>query len=170
MNPRISMITLGVDDLEASIKFYRDGSGFPKMDSPPEVAFFTLNGRWLGLYGRESLAEDAGVVTVGSGFPGFTLSQNVVSETFLITWSQRRTLTKLLSKQYLPVPSWLNCHLRPPGAHIMAISKTKTHICGRLPTTRSFGSAPRTKSRKPGLQFSGLFAGIRSFPAFRRLH
>ena len=80
MNPRISMITLGVDDLEASVRFYRDVLGFPIMDSPPEVAFFTLNGSWLGLYGRESLAEDAGVPVVGSGFPGFTLSHNVVSE------------------------------------------------------------------------------------------
>jgi catechol 2,3-dioxygenase-like lactoylglutathione lyase family enzyme len=55
MNPRISMITLGVNDLETSIRFYKDGLGFPKMESPPEVAFFILNGSWLGLYGRESL-------------------------------------------------------------------------------------------------------------------
>jgi uncharacterized protein len=80
MNPRISMITLGVDDLEASIKFYQDGLGFPKMPSPPEVAFFTLNGSWLGLYGRDSLAKDAGVSPGGSGFSGFTLSHNVTSE------------------------------------------------------------------------------------------
>jgi uncharacterized protein len=80
MNPRISMITLGVEDLEASVRFYRDGLGFPQMDSPPEVAFFTLNGTWLGLYGRESLAEDAAVSPEGSGFPGFTLSHNVASE------------------------------------------------------------------------------------------
>jgi catechol 2,3-dioxygenase-like lactoylglutathione lyase family enzyme len=74
------MITPGVEDLETSTKFYQDGLGFPKMDSPPEVVFFTLNGTWLGLYGRESLAEDAGVPAGGSGFPGFTLSHNVVSE------------------------------------------------------------------------------------------
>jgi catechol 2,3-dioxygenase-like lactoylglutathione lyase family enzyme len=80
MNPRISMITLGVADLETSVRFYKKGLGFPKMDSPPEVAFFTLNGSWLGLYGRESLAEDAGVSPRGSGFPGFTLSHNVASE------------------------------------------------------------------------------------------
>jgi len=80
MKPRISMITLGVKDLETSIKFYRDGLGFPKIDSPPEVAFFALNGSWLGLYGRESLAEDATISSEGSGFPGFSLSHNVVSE------------------------------------------------------------------------------------------
>ena len=81
MQPRISMITLGVKDLERSVEFYKEGLGFPKMDSPPEVAFFTLNGSWLGLYGRESLAEDATVSEDGSGFNGFTLAHNVASET-----------------------------------------------------------------------------------------
>lgn len=81
MKPRISMITLGVKDLEVSVKFYKDGLGFPKMESPPEVAFFTLNGSWLGLYGRESLAEDVSVSSEGSGFSGFALAHNVASET-----------------------------------------------------------------------------------------
>jgi hypothetical protein len=80
MKPKISMITLGVRDIETSIKFYQEGLGFPKMESPPEVAFFTLNGSWLGLYSRESLAEDATVSPEGSGFTGFTLSHNVASE------------------------------------------------------------------------------------------
>jgi len=74
------MITLGVSDLEKSIKFYKEGLGFPRMASPPEIAFFTLNGSWLGLYNRESLAEDATVSPEGSGFNGFTLSHNVASE------------------------------------------------------------------------------------------
>jgi len=80
MQPRISMITLGVSDLAASIQFYEQGLGFPRMESPPEVAFFTLNGTWLGLYGREALAEDAMVPAEGSGFEGFTLSHNVSTE------------------------------------------------------------------------------------------
>ena len=80
MKPRISMITLGVHDLNAAIDFYEKGLGFPRMDSPPEVAFFTLNGTWLGLYGREALAEDAQVSAVGSGFAGFSLAHNVSSE------------------------------------------------------------------------------------------
>lgn len=80
MKPRISMITLAVHDLPAAIKFYEDGLGFPRMESTPGVAFFTLNGTWLGLYGREALAEDAKVDAHGSGFEGFTLSHNVNSE------------------------------------------------------------------------------------------
>lgn len=84
MKPRISMITLGVTDMAKSVAFYKDGLGFPQMASPPEVAFFTLNGSWLGLYDYKALAEDA---HVGSGndsrdnnFRGFTLAHNVASE------------------------------------------------------------------------------------------
>ncbi|WP_043513853.1 VOC family protein [Halomonas sp. BC04] len=80
MQPRISMITLGVHDLERSVHFYEQGLGLPRMESPPEVAFFTLNGSWLGLYGREELAEDAGVTSQGSGFSGITLAHNLGSE------------------------------------------------------------------------------------------
>lgn len=80
MKSRISMITLGVRNLTAAIEFYEKGLGFPRMESPPEVAFFTLNGTWLGLYGREALAEDATVSAEGKGFEGFTLAHNVESE------------------------------------------------------------------------------------------
>lgn len=80
MKPRISMITLGVRDLATSVKFYEEGLGFPRMESAPEVAFFTLNGTWLGLYGREALAEDATVSSEGGGFESFALAHNVQSE------------------------------------------------------------------------------------------
>lgn len=80
MKPRISMITLGVVDLARSIAFYEQGLGLPRMDSPPEVAFFTLHGSWLGLYGRAALAADIGIAADGSGFAGFTLAHNVASE------------------------------------------------------------------------------------------
>lgn len=80
MKPRISMITLGVRDLATSVKFYKEGLGFPRMESPPEVAFFTLNGSWLGLYGRDALAEDANVSADGHGFESFALAHNVQSE------------------------------------------------------------------------------------------
>ena len=74
------MITLGVEDLARSIRFYEAGLGLPRMDSPPEVAFFPLDGTWLGLYGRAPLAEDAGVEAAGDGFRGVALAHNVASE------------------------------------------------------------------------------------------
>jgi len=80
MQPRISMITLGVRDLGKAVEFYEKGLGFPRMESPPSVAFFTLNGTWLGLYGRDELADDARVPAEGSGFNAFALAHNVKSE------------------------------------------------------------------------------------------
>ena len=81
MKPRISMITLGVRDLARAVEFYEQGLGFPRMESPPEVAFFTLNGTWLGLYGRDALAEDARVSATGQGFRSVALAHNVQSVT-----------------------------------------------------------------------------------------
>ncbi|MDH5609684.1 MAG: VOC family protein [Cyclobacteriaceae bacterium] len=80
MKPRISMVALGVNNLDESIKFYRDGLGLPMLDSPPGVAFFNLNGSWLGLSNRESLAKDAGISSQGNGYSGMNLAHNVSSE------------------------------------------------------------------------------------------
>ena len=74
------MVSLGVADLETATRFYRDGLGFPQMDSPPGVAFFNLNGTWLGLSPRGALAADAGVPAHGTGYSGINLSHNVASE------------------------------------------------------------------------------------------
>jgi catechol 2,3-dioxygenase-like lactoylglutathione lyase family enzyme len=77
MDPRISLITLAVEDLDRAIRFYRDGLRLPLRDGPSGIAFFTTSGTWLSLYPREKLAEDAQVDSLGSGFRGFTLAHNV---------------------------------------------------------------------------------------------
>ncbi len=79
MEPRISLITLGVSDLERSVHFYRDGLGLPMRDGSDGIAFFETNGTWLSLYPREALAEDATVSSEGAGFRGFALAHNVAS-------------------------------------------------------------------------------------------
>jgi catechol 2,3-dioxygenase-like lactoylglutathione lyase family enzyme len=79
MDPHITLITLGVSDLDRSIAFYRDGLGLPMRDGPEGIAFFETKGTWLSLYAREKLAEDATVSAEGSGFRGFTLAHNVAS-------------------------------------------------------------------------------------------
>ena len=79
LEPRISIITLGVLDLDRSIRFYRDGLGLPKREGPDGIAFFETRGTWLSLYPREDLAKDATVSAEGAGFRGFTLAHNVAS-------------------------------------------------------------------------------------------
>ncbi|MBU3059404.1 VOC family protein [Pseudomonas indica] len=79
MEPRLSLITLGVADLPRAVAFYRDVLKLPQLDSPPVVAFFELGKTWLSLFPRSDLAADAGVPAEGSGFPGFTLAHNLRS-------------------------------------------------------------------------------------------
>lgn len=81
MEPRISIVTLGVTDLPRSVQFYRDGLGLSLYDQNTEsIAFFRNRGTWLALYPREALAADVGISAYGSGFSGVTLAHNVRSK------------------------------------------------------------------------------------------
>lgn len=79
MEPRISLITLGVADLERATRFYQDCLGLPRLPTPPSVTFFEMGKTWLALWPRESLAADAELSAQGSGFAGFSLAHNVGS-------------------------------------------------------------------------------------------
>ena len=82
MKAKISLITLGASDLERSLKFYRDGLGFPTHNytESEDVVFFAMEGTWMALYPKDKLAEDATISPDGSGFTGITLAHNVSSE------------------------------------------------------------------------------------------
>ena len=79
MQPRISLITLGVKDFKKSLAFYQDGLGW-KAKVMDDVAFFKLNNIILSIYPREKLAEDVTVSQKGEGFEGITLAYNTFSE------------------------------------------------------------------------------------------
>lgn len=82
MEQRLTLITLGVSDLETSTKFYMENFGWEKAESSnDDITFFQLNDMMLSLYERDELAKDAGVeAAVEEGFSGFTLSYNTRSE------------------------------------------------------------------------------------------
>jgi uncharacterized glyoxalase superfamily protein PhnB len=81
MEQRITIISLGVENLETSTKFYLDCFGWQKTaQSNDDITFIKLNGSLLSLYNREKLAEDAIVDPKGSGFKGVTLAYNCRSE------------------------------------------------------------------------------------------
>ena len=80
MEPRISLITLGVADLARAVRFYRDGLGFPTtyQDGDP-IAFFATSGTRFAVFPLDELAADIAtdVPVAGRGFGGITLSHNV---------------------------------------------------------------------------------------------
>lgn len=77
MEPRISLITLGVADVARARAFY-EALGFAASAASNEnVVFFPAGGTVLGLFGWAALAEDAGVPPTGDGFRGVTVAHNV---------------------------------------------------------------------------------------------
>jgi uncharacterized protein len=80
MEPRISLVTLGVRSVHRSVTFYRDVLGWKSDYAKGDpVAFFQLKGMILGLYGHSALARDATVGSRRRGFRGVTLAHNVRS-------------------------------------------------------------------------------------------
>jgi uncharacterized protein len=80
MEPRISLITLGVADLQRSLRFYRDGLGLPTTwDTDKGVVFFQTRGTCLALYPLTDLAKDIGLSpdSARPKFSGITLAHNV---------------------------------------------------------------------------------------------
>lgn len=80
MEPRISLITLGVADLERSYRFYRDGLRLPTTRQPDDgIVFFQTFGATLALFPYEELATDIGPgwSVPRSKFTGITLAHNV---------------------------------------------------------------------------------------------
>ncbi|RLJ60230.1 hypothetical protein BCF46_0428 [Litoreibacter meonggei] len=77
MEQRVSLITLGVDDMERSAAFY-EALGWTRTESPDGVIAFDMIGQTLGLYSKVALAAELGVEESGiGGFSGITLAQNV---------------------------------------------------------------------------------------------
>lgn len=87
MQPMITLVTLGVDDLEKSLRFYRDGLGLAtdgivgQQFEHGAVAFFQLQaGLRLALWPRESIAHDTGLAVGPRSATDFTLAHNVRSQ------------------------------------------------------------------------------------------
>jgi predicted lactoylglutathione lyase len=76
MEQRVSLITLGVADLERSRKFYERLGWRRSMASAEGVVFFQAGGMALALFPRDELAKDANVAPDGHGFRGMSLAYN----------------------------------------------------------------------------------------------
>lgn len=87
MQPRITLVTLGVDDLDRAVRFYRDGLGLQTKGIVGTefefgaVAFFDLqSGLKLALWPRQSIAHDTGIPLAPASATDFTFGHNVSSK------------------------------------------------------------------------------------------
>ena len=87
MKPRITVLTIGVDDLEKSLEFYRDGLGLPTQGiagtefEHGAVAFFNLQpGLILAIWPRDDIAYDSKVPKGAQSATEFTIGHNVNSK------------------------------------------------------------------------------------------
>jgi uncharacterized protein len=79
MEQRVSLITLGVADLQRSREFYERLGWRRSMGETEGVVFFQAGGMALALYSRTELAKDAKISPEGSGFSGIALAYNTRS-------------------------------------------------------------------------------------------
>jgi len=77
MDACISLVTLGVSNVDKAREFYQKLGFKASSASQDDVAFFHMSGSVLALYPRKKLAADAKVKNNGKGFDGVTLAQNV---------------------------------------------------------------------------------------------
>jgi len=128
MEPRVSLITLGVADLGRSWAFYeRLGFKASSMGSD-EVVFFQIGPIALSLFPRESLACDAKVSSEGGGFRGITLAHNV---------REKDDVAAVIAEAVAAGATLVKASEAAPWGGSPVISLTRTAISGKWPGIRS---------------------------------
>lgn len=125
MEQRLSLITLGVDDLAAARRFFEDGLGWRRANVDSDaVAFYQCGSIALGLYGKTDLAKDAGVSADSSGFIPASIAWNGRSEAEVDA-----AFAKAIAAGAEPVKRpekafWggYSSYVRIPGGHLLEIA------------------------------------------------
>jgi len=125
MEQRISLVTLGVEDLARSRAFYEALGWRTGAQPTDDVVFFQAGGMILGLWSRESLAEDSGVSDPG-GFGGITLAYNTRSN---------EEVDQIVVKRRPPAEPSPKHPPRLSGVATQVSFSTSTGIRGRSRTT-----------------------------------
>lgn len=130
MKPRITVITLGVDDLEKSLEFYRDGLGFQtegivgKEFEHGAVAFFNLQaGLKLAIWGREDIAHEAKVSLSPASPTEFTIGHNVGSkeEVDIVLEQARKAGAIITDPAHDTFWGGYSAHFQDPDGHLWEV-------------------------------------------------
>lgn len=80
MEQRMSVLTIGADDLEAMRKFYEEKLGWKPVAVNKDIVFYKMNGFLFSIGKRKALADFIGLNSQGSGFRSVTFGYNVTTE------------------------------------------------------------------------------------------
>jgi uncharacterized protein len=131
MKPRISIITLGVDDLQKSLVFYRDGLGFPTEGiigtefEHGAVVFIDLQpGLKLALWGRDNLAHDTGLKKTPSSPTELSLGHNVNStqEVDAVMERARKAGAKIIKEAQKTFWGGYSGYFQDPDGHLWEVA------------------------------------------------
>jgi catechol 2,3-dioxygenase-like lactoylglutathione lyase family enzyme len=125
MEQRISVITLAVDDLEETRRFFEDGLGWsPAAGGGPEVRFYQAGGNVLAIYARAALEKEIGRKLPSQTLGGITIAWNGRSEAEVDA-----VFSKVVEAGALPVKQpekafWggYSSYVEIPGGHLMEIA------------------------------------------------
>jgi catechol 2,3-dioxygenase-like lactoylglutathione lyase family enzyme len=130
MKPRINVLTLGVDDLEKSLAFYRDGLGLPtkgvtgaQFEDGAVVFFHLKHGLILALYPRASLAKDAKVARSKASPSDFSVGYLVNSrdEVDAIMKQAKKAGAKITDPAHERVWGGYSGYFQDPDGHLWEI-------------------------------------------------
>jgi uncharacterized protein len=131
MKPRITLLTLGVGDLERAVAFYRDGLGWKTKGiigtefENGAVAFFKLDsGLKLALWPRKSMAADSGLKLRRSGPLEFSLAHNVGSrrQVDAVMRQAKRAGAKIVKKAQPTFYGGYAGYFQDPDGHLWEIA------------------------------------------------
>lgn len=130
MKPRVSVLTLGVADLERSLAFYRDGLGLPtdgivgREFEHGAVAFFDLaGGLKLAIWKQDDLAHDAGLPKTPISSTSFSIGHNVASreEVDRVVEQARRAGAEIVKAPQDTFYGGYAAYFRDPDGHLWEV-------------------------------------------------
>jgi catechol 2,3-dioxygenase-like lactoylglutathione lyase family enzyme len=130
MRPRITLITLGVDDLERSLRFYRDGLGLPSrgivgtQSEDGAVAFFDLEAdQMLVIWPRKSISHHSGIAPSPPSPTEFMLGHNVSSkeEVDVVMEQARKAGAKIVKQAHDTVWGGYLGYFEDPDRHLWEV-------------------------------------------------
>ncbi len=138
MEPRITVITIGVDDLEKSLKFYRDGLGLKtdgiigeEFEYGAVVCFDLQNGVKLALWPRKSISHDSGLPLQRPSATEFTLGDTACGTIREGVRHDRNRIDEAYEKHVNLIGKHHNAHF-PAGFPELKMAMIENHVSNEL--------------------------------------